>query len=193
MYGEVYGVKTYVRNPLADYQTDEEILLLADILANDLRERRVDVDVARSAQMLFTSSLLLLRDWFKDEYYTPCGVTTVVSMALMQGKYESSCSFQEKRSPLDLLFLQIERGVKYTRGEDGLYAWRRSDFRRKHDGACPGDTGGLPFGTDAASAFYARWRSSASPRRLEKSVYECLGWVCMIDKRVEGMSRGRIA
>ena len=88
-----------------------------------------------------------------------------------------------RESPLDLVFLQIEQGVKYTQDLEGQWGWRKSKFVRNFDGTRPADSGGPPLGKDIASAFYARWRQSAEPKVLERSIYSCISSVARLGLR----------
>lgn len=173
-------------NPMQGALADEGMLDMAEEVARGVADSRRDARVAESSRRLFVACAALLRDWFEDGSYTPCGMETLLSLALERGKYDTAAHFELRRSALDLMFLQIERGVKYARGWDGEWAWRPSRFVRKHDGARPADTGGLPPGTDVAASFYASWRLSAPPDVLEESVYACIGEVARL-----GIPHGR--
>lgn len=168
---------------LAWAESDEDILAFADGLASDILETEKDSGVAESARCLLIACTALLRDWFPRKDFTPCGMTTTLAMALMQGKYDTSVNFSSRESPLDLVFLQIEQGVKYTQDLEGQWGWRKSKFVRNFDGTRPADSGGLPLGKDIASAFYARWRQSAEPKVLERSIYSCISSVARLGLR----------
>lgn len=164
-------------NPMDRARTDSGMLDMGEELSRKVIARTGDAHVAESSRILFVACAALLRDWFKDIYFTLCGMETLLSLALMQGKYDTRVNFETRRTPLDLMFGQIENGVKYTRDEHGKFDWHKSLFVRKYDGACPGDMGGMPFGTDVAASFYAVWRRSAPPEVLEESVYSCINEV----------------
>lgn len=165
------------RNPMGRVRTDEELLEFAERLSGNILRDRGDARLAESCRRLLVASAALLRDWFEDGSYSPCGMVTVMSMGLMRGKYDSNVNFMSRSTPLDLMFRQIERGEKCARGEDGKWGWRATRLQRNCDGARPAETGGMPWGTDVASAFYAAWRASAEPAVLEESIVACIGEV----------------
>lgn len=165
------------RNPMERARTDSGMLDMGEELAQKVIAHTGDARIAESSRVLFVACAALLRDWFKDVYFTPCGMETLLSLALKRGKYDTRVNFETRRTALDLMFGQVENGVKYTRDEHGEFGWRKSLFVRKYDGARPGDIGGMPFGTDVAASFYAVWRMSAPPKVLEESVYSCIGEV----------------
>ncbi|OUO91451.1 hypothetical protein B5F40_03160 [Gordonibacter sp. An230] len=171
------------RNPMGRVRTDEELLEFAGRLSGNVLRDRGDARLAESCRRLLVASAALLRDWFEEESYSPCGMVAVISMGLMRGKYDSDADFMSRSTPLDLLFRQIERGEKYARGEDGEWGWRKTRLRRNYDGARPAETGGMPWGTDVASAFYAAWRASAEPAVLEESIGACIGEVSGLGMR----------
>ncbi len=160
--------------------TDIGMLEMADELANGIRDSGFDWRVAESSRRLFIACAALLRDWFQDEDFTPCGMITLLTMAFFHGKYDSELRFKEIESSLDLMFKQIECGVKYVRGENGDWGWHKSKFVRKYDKAVPGDIGGMPLGTDVAASFYASWRCSATPEILEESIVACISQVASL-------------
>ena len=170
-------------NLLAWVKTDEDILAFADKIADDILETEKDSHVAESARCLLIACTALLRDWFPRKDFTPCGMITTLSMALKQDKYDTAVNFSSRESPLDLMFLQIEQGVKYTQDLEGQWGWRKSKFVRNFDGARPADSGGMSLGNDIASAFYARWRQSAEPKVLEQSIYSCISSVARLGLR----------
>ena len=59
-----------------------------------------------SEKMLYTSLIALLRDWFPPEDYNLSSLLTLLSMA------EARENDENFKSPLDLLFLQIEEGKR---------------------------------------------------------------------------------
>ena len=66
--------------------------------------------------MLYTSLIALLRDWFPPEDYNLSSLLTLLSMA------EARENDENFKSPLDLLFLQIEEGKRYIPNEGGAPA-----------------------------------------------------------------------
>lgn len=161
-------------DPLAWVKTDEDILDFAEKVSNGIADYDYDARVAASARYLLIACTALLRDWFPRKDFTLYGLITTFAMALKREKYDTRLNFANRKSPLDLMFLQIEQGMKYTQDAEGQWGWRKSKFVRNFDGARPGDAGGLHFGEDIASAFYARWRQSADPGILEQSIHSCI-------------------
>lgn len=161
-------------NPMNEVLTDVGMLEMAERMAARIREGVYDARVAESSRRLFVACAALLRDWFKDEDLTPCGMESLLSMALHRGKYNSWDSFRDTTSALDLMFRQIEVGLRYAIGPNGEWLWYKSRFVRKCDGARPGDTGGMPPGTDIAASYYASWRCSGPPEVLEESIHACI-------------------
>lgn len=161
-------------DPLAWVKTDADILDFAEKVSSGIAEYDYDARVAASARYLLIACTALLRDWFPRKDFTLYGLITTLAMALKREKYDTRLNFANRKSPLDLMFLQIEQGMKYTQDAEGQWGWRKSKFVRNFDGARPGDAGGLHFGEDIASAFYARWRQSADPGILEQSIHSCI-------------------
>ena len=77
--------------------------------------------------MLYTSLIALLRDWFPPEDYNLSNLLTLLSMA------EARENDENFKSPLDLLFLQIEEGKRYIPSEGGAPApyWDVSGMGRR--------------------------------------------------------------
>ena len=165
-----------IANPLVGVRSDAELLDFADRCAQSVREGGADEVLAESSRKLIIAVTALLRDWFASADYTPLGMTTLLSMALMRGKYDNAANFAFRKTPLDLMFNQIESGEKYTKDANGIWGWRKSSFMRGEDGARPADTKGMPWGSDIALSFYKAWQTSAEPSLLEDSIRECLLW-----------------
>lgn len=159
---------------MSKVKTDEDLLEFAQRLADKVLTKDGDIQLAESCRKLLVTCVAFLRDWMPEQDYTLCGVIAVLTMALQQGKYDTKVNFKLRETPLDLLFRQIEKGEKYLPDESGTFSWQKSTLRRKADGAQPGNTKGMPWGTDIATSFYNEWRKSAPPDVLEKSIYECI-------------------
>lgn len=116
---------------------------------------RASNDYTLAEIVLLNSLLSLLRDWFSAKDRTPKGLRTLLSLA--------DCTCKVK-SPLDVMFYQIESGAKYMpdtdeNGEEtGSWSWRPSDFVRTGDGVRPADTGGLEPSQDRALGYYAEFK-----------------------------------
>ena len=116
---------------------------------------RASNDYTPAEIVLLNSLLSLLRDWFSAKDRTPKGLRTLLSLA--------DCTCKVK-SPLDVMFYQIESGARYTpdtdeNGEEtGSWSWQPSNFVRTGDGVRPADTGGLEPSQDRALGYYTEFR-----------------------------------
>ena len=133
-------IATVIANPLAAVRSDAELLDFAAHCAQSVREDSSDEALAESSRKLIVAVTALLRDWFPASDYTPLGTTTLLSMALMRGKYDSKANFSCRKTPLDLMFNQIESGEKYVKYVSGGWSWRKSSLVRGEDGARPAET-----------------------------------------------------
>ena len=135
-----------IANPLVGVRSDAELLDFADRCAQSVREGGADEVLAESSRKLIIAVTALLRDWFASADYTPLGMTTLLSMALMRGKYDNAANFAFRKTPLDLMFNQIESGEKYTKtrtvsgvGEKALSCAARMGRGPPTRRECPGD------------------------------------------------------
>lgn len=97
-----------------------------------------------SERNLLASLVLLLLDYF------PACELNLDSILILLSMAESREGDPYFKSPLDLLFDQIEDGKRYTRkGDDSDWVWVPSNLKRR-DGVRPGDCGGLSPDEDAA-------------------------------------------
>lgn len=116
---------------------------------------RASNDYTLAEIVLLNSLLSLLRDWFSAKDRTPKGLRTLLSLA--------DCTCKVK-SPLDVMFYQIESGARYTpdtdeNGEEtGSWSWQPSNFVRTGDGVRPADTGGLEPSQDRALGYYTEFK-----------------------------------
>lgn len=121
----------------------------------DKRGLRASNDYTLAEIVLLNSLLSLLRDWFTAKDCTPKGLRTLLSLA--------DCTCKVK-SPLDVMFYQIESGARYTpdtdeNGEEtGSWSWQPSNFVRIGDGVRPADTGGLEPSQDHALGYYTEFK-----------------------------------
>lgn len=122
-------------------------------------------DFSLAEIVLLNALLALLRDWFPESDYTPEGLKTLLSMASSDGS---------ARSPLDLLFYQLESGTRYApkavEGDDGeetqVWVWTATNLVRNGDGLRPAETGGLDPGQDAALDYYTEFKGYPRDARL---------------------------
>ena len=121
----------------------------------DKRGLRASNDYTLAEIVLLNSLLSLLRDWFTAKDCTPKGLRTLLSLA--------DCTCKVK-SPLAVMFYQIESGARYTpdtdeNGEEtGSWSWQPSNFVRIGDGVRPADTGGLEPSQDHALGYYTEFK-----------------------------------
>lgn len=167
-------------NPMEAALSDSGMLDLAHEVAQKVLDSVKDERIAESSRVLFIACAALLRDWFNDRYFNPCGMVSLLSLALDRSKYDSTIGFETRKTALDLIFEQIKHGVKYVRNERGEWEWKQTSFARKYDGARPGCMEGMPNGSDIAASFYTLWQQSDSPDVLEESIYACIGEVAML-------------
>ncbi len=114
-------------------------------------------DFSLAEIVLLNALLTLLRDWFPASDCVPESLKTLLSMATGEGS---------ARSPLDLLFYQLESGMRYIPetvvGDDGSpserWIWSASQFVRNGDGLRPAEVGGLGSGQDAALDYYTEFK-----------------------------------
>ena len=136
--------------------------------------------------MLYTSLIALLRDWFPPEDYNLSSLLTLLSMA------EARENDENFKSPLDLLFLQIEEGKRYIPNEGGApapsmgisglsrnfgtgnatgdsdWSWEPTNLKRNSDGVRPADCGGLSPDEDFALMNYKNFKVAAGVVSLKR-------------------------
>ena len=114
-------------------------------------------DYSLAEIVLLNALMSLLRDWFPESDRTPDGLKTLLSL---------SSGGESARSPLDLLFYQLESGTRYVSkivadadGEESeQWFWTASNFVRNGDGLRPAETGGLDPGQDDALDYYSEFK-----------------------------------
>lgn len=143
-----------------------------------------------SEKMLYTSLIALLRDWFPPEDYNLSSLLTLLSMA------EARENDENFKSPLDLLFLQIEEGKRYIPNEGGApapsmgisglsrsfgtgnatgdsdWSWEPTNLKRNSDGVRPADCGGLSPDEDFALMNYKNFKVAAG-KTLKSIIISC--------------------
>lgn len=173
-------------NPLKYVKTDADILSFINcLIANTKGEGTAGDPFWENAErLLYTALIALLRDWFPESDYSLSGLLTLLSLA------EAREDDENFKSALDLIFLQIEEGRKYKKGESNntvdysekekergvvsqakMSNWVASTLRRK-DGVCPGECGGLTAEDDFALDNYKAFKVAAG-KTLKSIIISC--------------------
>lgn len=179
-------------NPLAYVKTDSDILSFVNCLianTNGKKESGGDKFWEDSERLLYIALIAFLRDWCADKFYSLDGLLTLLSMA------EARENDENFKSPLDLLFLQIETGMKYIKKDSApaapasaklsrdvmwgasaqggsTYTKIPSKFKRKSDGVCPYEKGGLSPNDDYALLNYNMFKVAAG-KTLKSIIISC--------------------
>ena len=175
-------------NPLKYVKTDTDILSFVNcfIMNTNGDGKASDPFWENSERMLYTALIALLRDWFPPKDYNLPSLLTLLSLA------EARENDENYKSPLDLLFLQIEEGKRYiqtgsgstesaasglsrsfdTGAGTGAWSWQPSKFRRNFDGARPAERGGLSPDEDFALMNYKNFKVAAG-KTLKSIIISC--------------------
>ena len=179
-------------NPLKYVKTDTDILSFVNcyIMNTNGDGKAGDPFWENSEKMLYTSLIALLRDWFPPEDYNLSNLLTLLSMA------EARENDENFKSPLDLLFLQIEEGKRYIPSEGGApapsmgvsglsrsfgtgnatgdsdWSWEPTNLKRNSDGVRPADCGGLSPDEDFALMNYKNFKVAAG-KTLKSIIISC--------------------
>ena len=176
-------------NPLKYVRTDTDILSFVNcyIMNTNGDGKAGDPFWENSERMLYTALIALLRDWFPPEDYNLPGLLTLLSMA------EARENDENYKSPLDLLFLQIEEGRRYMPsgsgggqpqgptglsrdfgggGDTGGWSWQPTNLKRNTDGKEPGKCGGLSPSEDFALMNYKNFKVAAG-KTLKSIIISC--------------------
>lgn len=180
-------------NPLHYVKTDADILSFVNcLIANTSGEgTKGDPFWENSERLLYVALIAMLRDWFPESDYSLSGVLTLLSMAEAREEDENF------KSALDLMFLQIQDGKKYTQKASGgpapqsrnaadverergiastaapsAWSWTKSKFRRNSDGVMPGECGGLSDDQDFALSNYNAFKVAAG-KTLKSIIISC--------------------
>lgn len=175
-------------NPLKYVKTDTDILSFVNcfILNTNGDGKASDPFWENSERMLYTALIALLRDWFPPKDYNLPSLLTLLSLA------EARENDENYKSPLDLLFLQIEEGKRYiqtgsgsgtnaapglsrsfdTGAGTGAWSWQPSKFRRNSDGVRPAERGGLSPDEDFALMNYKNFKVAAG-KTLKSIIISC--------------------
>lgn len=177
-------------NPLHYVKTDADILSFVNcLIANTSGDgTKGDPFWENAERLLYTALIALLRDWFPEKDYNLPGVLTLLSMA------EAREGDENFRSAIDLMFLQIQEGRKYTRKaasgavprrtgdverergvadvESSEWGWTPSKFVRNSDGVRPADCGGLSDDEDFALSNYNAFKVAAG-KTLKSIIISC--------------------
>ena len=144
-----------------------------------------------SERLLYTALIALLRDWFPPEDYSLDGLLTLLSMA------EAKENDENFKSPLDMIFDEIETGKVYERNpfyqgpstsssyadaeSDRMaisenttdeFTWQSSLMERNNDGLSPAREGGLTSDQDFALANYKMFKVAAG-KTLKSIIISC--------------------
>ena len=172
-------------NPLAYVKTDTDILSFVNcfILNTNGEGKASDPFWENAERMLYTALIALLRDWFPPKDYNLPSLLTLLSLA------EAREDDENYKSPLDLIFYQIESGKRYaktghnqakragltrdfgTSAKEG-WSWVASNFRRNTDGLCPADVSGLTPDQDFALLNYKNFKVAAG-KTLKSIIISC--------------------
>lgn len=176
-------------NPLKYVKSDTDILSFVNcyIMNTNGAGKAGDPFWENSERMLYTALIALLRDWFPPEDYNLPSLLTLLSMA------EARENDENYKSPLDLLFLQIEEGKRYietgnggfspsvpsglsrgfsTGGDNGAWSWQPSKLKRNSDGVMPAKCGGLSPDEDFALMNYKNFKVAAG-KTLKSIIISC--------------------
>ncbi len=178
-------------NPLAYVRTDAEVLSFVGCLIANVNGKRdggsEDPFWENAEKLLLVALVAFLRDWMAPEDYTLPNVLYLLSLAEAR---EDDEGFQ---SALDLLFAQIETGRRYRpregfelerqpydeasrglrpREPQGEWDWGPSALRRRSDGACPAELGGMSPSEDFALSHYKAFKSAAG-KTLKSILIQC--------------------
>ena len=179
-------------NPLHYVKTDADILSFVNcLIANTNGDgSKGDPFWENAERLLYTALIAMLRDWFPESDYSLSGVLTLLSMAEAREEDENF------KSALDLMFLQIQEGRKYTQNTAGsmpvktgsaeverergvvsaqapsAWSWTPSRFKRNSDGVRPADCGGLSDDEDFALSNYNAFKVAAG-KTLKSIIISC--------------------
>lgn len=181
-------------NPLKYVKTDADILSFVNCLisnTNGDKQSGGDPFWENSERLLYTALIALLRDWFPPEDYSLDGLLTLLSMA------EAKENDENFKSPLDMIFDEIETGKVYERNpfyqgpstsssyadaeSDRMaisenttdeFTWQSSLMERNNDGLSPAREGGLTSDQDFALANYKMFKVAAG-KTLKSIIISC--------------------
>ncbi|MDR6939243.1 VirD4-like conjugal transfer protein, CD1115 family [Arcanobacterium hippocoleae] len=179
-------------NPLKYVKTDTDILSFVNcyIVNTNGDGKAGDPFWENAEKMLYTSLIALLRDWFPKEDYNLSSLLTLLSLA------EASENDENFKSPLDLIFKQIEDGKRYIDTGAGAlqsadatpaqglsrsftsgkarssFSWEPSLFIRNSDGVKPAEKGGLSPDEDFALMNYKNFKVAAG-KTLKSIIISC--------------------
>lgn len=179
-------------NPLKLVRTDTDILSFVNcfILNTNGTGNSSDPFWEKSERLLYSACIALLRDWFPKRDYNLPSLLKLIAMAKAKEGDESY------RSPLDLLFLQIQDGKRYIENAgagqpvgtpkagglsrslagatkaQGQWSWEPSKFRRNSDGLMPAKVGGLSDSEDFGLLQYNQFKSAAG-KTLKSIIISC--------------------
>ena len=207
VFNTIEFAKSMHYNPLKYVHTDADILSFVNCLISNTNGDKPtggDPFWENSERLLYTALIALLRDWFPKEDYSLVGLLQLLSMA------EAKENDENFKSPLDLIFDEIETGMVYERNENyrgpststsyaaaesdrmaisenttDEFIWKPSSMERNGDGVSPADYGGLTSDQDYALANYKMFKVAAG-KTLKSIIISCN--VRMQPMRIEQVS-----
>lgn len=207
VFNTIEFAKSMHYNPLKYVHTDADILSFVNCLISNTNGDKPsggDPFWENSERLLYTALIALLRDWFPKEDYSLVGLLELLSMA------EAKENDENFKSPLDLIFDEIETGMVYERNENyrgpststsyaaaesdrmaisenttDEFIWKPSSMERNGDGVSPADHGGLTSDQDYALANYKMFKVAAG-KTLKSIIISCN--VRMQPMRIEQVS-----
>lgn len=184
-------------NPLHYVQTDAQILSFTTCLMNNTEGKKNstgDPFWDKAERLLYHSLIAFLRDWMPEEDYNLPSLVYLLSLAQVKEEDE------DFKSPLDLLFQQIETGKRYvmtsTKENEDTYdekhrglrpsscceswSWQPSLLVNNRTGVKPGEIGGLRPDQDFALAKYKEFKTGAG-KTLKSIIISCLARLEALD------------
>lgn len=176
-------------NPLQYVKTDAEILSFVKCLIKNTSGKKNDTGDPfweNSETLLYVSLIAFMRDWMSDRDYT---LPSLLKLLAQAEAHEDDESF---KSPLDLLFDQIETGKKYVQVDkakqqnekysevsrdvvrhttNSKWEWQPSKYVRR-DGVRPADKDGLDASEDFALSNYKAFKTAAG-KTLKSIIISC--------------------
>lgn len=175
-------------NPLKYVKSDDEILSFVKCLIVNTTPKgasKGDSFWESAETLLYVALISFLRDWMPPNDYTLSGLLTLLDMA--EAKEEN----ENFKSPLDLLFKQIEEGGKWVKKDDGArdegieaftrkvkssdashLKWVPSVYKHNTTGIRPADNGGLTVEEDLSLSNYNAFKVAAG-KTLKSIIISC--------------------
>ena len=184
-------------NPLHYVRTDAQILSFTTCLMSNTEGKKNttgDPFWDKAERLLYHSLIAFLRDWMPEEDYNLPSLVYLLSLAQVKEEDE------DFKSPLDLLFEQIETGRRYVLGKaektdsdydekhrglrpsssQGSWSWQPSLLVHNRTKVRPADIGGLRPDQDFALAKYKEFKTGAG-KTLKSIIISCLARLEALD------------